>query len=115
MVANDVLAQAYTENFTSFGMRLPGKQTVMSGPGGSTDMGDVSYVVPSIHPMFGIPVTPGAGNHTPGFTACAATPEAHEATIRAAKALSMTALDAFCRPELLDAAKAEFRKVVQGK
>jgi amidohydrolase len=110
MIANDVLAEAYTENLSHFGLKLPGKQQVLSGPGGSTDMGDVSYVVPSIHPMFGIPVTPGAGNHTPGFTACAATEEAHANTLRAAKALAMTALDAYTRPDLLAAAKAEFKK-----
>ncbi len=42
--------------------------------GGSTDMGNVSYVVPSIHPMFAI----GSGevNHTREFTAVANTPEA---------------------------------------
>lgn len=110
MIANDVMAEAYTENFGSFGLKLPGKQAVLSGPGGSTDMGDVSYVVPSIHPMFSIPVTHGAGNHTPGFTACAATAEAHDNTFRAAKAMAMTALDLYSRPELLKAATAEFRK-----
>ena len=112
MIANDVLAKAYTDNLATFGLKLPSKQAVLSGPGGSTDMGDVSYVVPSIHPMFGIPVTHGAGNHTPGFTACAATPEAHENTLRAAKALAMTAIDLYSRPELLASAASEFRKAM---
>jgi amidohydrolase len=106
MIASDTLANAYTENLQAFGIRVPRKEQVLAGPGGSTDMGDVSYVLPSIHPMFAIPTD--AGNHTPGFTAAAATPEAHEAAMRAGKALAMTALDAYLRPEVLEAAKAEF-------
>ncbi len=106
MVANDVLAKLYTENIGQFGVKVPSKQSVLAGPGGSTDMGDVSYVLPSIHPMFAIPTE--AGNHTPGFTAAAATPDAHEAAMRAAKAMAMTALDAYLRPDVLEAATAEF-------
>ena len=79
--------------------------------GAVTDMGNVSYAVPSIHPVFGIPATDG--NHTPGFTAAAATPEAHAATIMASKALAATALELFFDPELLAAAKAEFEATVQ--
>jgi amidohydrolase len=112
MVANDVLAVKYTENLGTFGVRLPSKQAVLGGPGGSTDMGDVSYVLPSIHPMFGIPTE--AGNHTPGFTAAAATQEAHEAAMRAAKAMAMTALDAYFDAGVLEAAKAEFGGVKRG-
>lgn len=79
--------------------------------GAVTDMGNVSYVVPSIHPVFGIPATDG--NHTPGFTASAATPEAHAATIMASKALAETALQLFLDRAFLDSAKAEFRATVR--
>ncbi len=106
MIANDTLAEAYRANLGEFGIQVPEKHAVMAGPGGSTDMGDVSYVLPSIHPMFGIPTE--AGNHTAGFTAAAATPEAHANTLRAAKALAMTALDAYFSPGVLDAVKKEF-------
>jgi hypothetical protein len=78
-------------------------------------MGNVSYTVPSIHPTFAIPAPNGAANHTPGFTACAATDEAHAATLRAAKAMAMTALDLYAGPELLAAAKAEFREKAEGR
>lgn len=109
MIANDTMAEAYTENLGAFGVNLPTKQQVLTGPGGSTDMGDVSYVVPSIHPMFGIPCPAGEGNHTPGFTAAAATPEAHEAAMRAAKGLALTALDLYLKPGMLEAASREFK------
>ena len=109
MVANDVLAELYTENLGSLGIRVPGKQQVLAGPGGSTDMGDVSYTVPSIHPMFAIPTE--AGNHTAGFTAAAATQAAHDAAMRTAKSLAMTALDLVATPELLDSMKREFAEM----
>ena len=79
-----------------------------AGGGPSTDMGNVSHVVPSIHPMFAIPTE--AGNHTPGFTAAAATAEAHQAMRTAATALAMTALDLYLRPDLLEAARADFEE-----
>jgi amidohydrolase len=110
---NDVMAQSYFENFSALGGRLPTKEQSPQG-GASTDMGNVSYAVPSIHPMFGIP-THGAANHTAGFTACAATEEAHAATLRAAKAMAMSALDLYAGPDLLAAAKAEFQAKGQGR
>lgn len=52
-------------------------------------VGNVTHVCPGFHGMFGIPVTEGSGNHTPGFTACAATDEAHRLTIIAAKGMAL--------------------------
>lgn len=107
MVANDTLAEIYRDHLNGFDVRTPDKAAVLSGPGGSTDMGDVSYVVPSIHPMFAIPTT--SGNHTPGFTEAAATPEAHRCAMRAATCMALTALDAFATQAILDAVHTEFR------
>lgn len=56
---------------------------------GSTDQGNVSYVTPSFHGGFAIPCPPGAFNHTKGFTACAATDEAHDLAIAAAKGMAV--------------------------
>ncbi|TQV90629.1 amidohydrolase [Cordyceps javanica] len=58
---------------------------------GSTDQGNVSYVVPSFHGGFAIPCPPGAYNHTKGFTACAGTGEAHKLAIDAAKGMAVAA------------------------
>jgi len=107
VLVNDVMAERYAGHLAALGVVAPAKGE-LSGGGFSTDMGNVSYAVPSIHPMFGIPVTAGAGNHTPGFTACAATQEAHLAALRAAKALSQTALDLYENGDLLTAARDEF-------
>lgn len=109
VLTNDVLAEAYCENMEQFEQRLPGRAESNGLRGASTDMGNVSHVVPSIHPMFAIPTE--AANHTPGFTVAAATREAHVATMRAATGLAMTALDVLTRRAVLDAATREFEKV----
>jgi amidohydrolase len=107
LVNNDALCETYAENMATLELQLPAKAQSLAGPGASTDMGNVSYVVPSIHPMFGIPTE--AANHTPGFTAAAASPEAHRAMLRASTALALTALDCYLKPALLETAKEEFR------
>lgn len=56
---------------------------------GSTDQGNVSYVVPSFHGGFAIPCPPGAYNHTKGFTACAGTAEAHDLAMQAGKGMAI--------------------------
>jgi amidohydrolase len=58
----------------------------------STDMGNVSQVVPAIHPYIGIDSLP-AVNHQPEFAAAAATPAADRAVLDAATALALTVVD----------------------
>lgn len=104
MIHNGPIVEAYAANLVSMGA------APQEAPGGfstfSTDMGNVSYVVPSMHPVFGIPAE--AGNHTAAFTAAAATEAAHGAAITAAKAMAMTALDLIVAPELLQRARDDF-------
>jgi metal-dependent amidase/aminoacylase/carboxypeptidase family protein len=70
----------------------------------STDMANVSLVVPSIHPLLAIP-THGAVNHQPEFSAACVTPEADQAVLDGAIALAYTAIgvatDAALRERLL--------------
>ncbi|KAJ3551850.1 hypothetical protein NM688_g4473 [Phlebia brevispora] len=56
--------------------------------GASTDFGNVTYALPSLHPGFAIPTVEGGGNHTPEFAKSSATPEAHQATLSVSKALA---------------------------
>jgi metal-dependent amidase/aminoacylase/carboxypeptidase family protein len=86
---------------------------------GSTDMGNVSQILPAIHPYIGI-ASEGTPGHSTAFRDAAATPEAHENALFAAKALALVAIDALTDPTLVDRARAEFevrRKqgVVKGK
>ena len=74
---------------------------------GSTDMGNVSYTVPAIHPM--IKVAPDdVPIHTPAFADYARGPAGDAAVIDGAKALAMTALDCWLDDAVLAAVQAEF-------
>lgn len=59
---------------------------------GSTDMGDVSQVVPSIHPMLAV-APRGVSIHTPEFATFARGPEGDKAVIDGAVAMALTILD----------------------
>ena len=58
----------------------------------STDMGNVSLAIPSIHPMLGIDSLP-AVNHQPEFAAAAASPAADRAVLEGALAMAWTTID----------------------
>lgn len=55
----------------------------------STDMGNVSYVLPSLHAIFGIPSQEGASCHDPRFTAASGSDEAFETALRVGRGLGM--------------------------
>jgi amidohydrolase len=60
---------------------------------GSTDMGNISLALPSIHPTIAIDSLP-AVNHQPEFTAKCTTPAADQAVFDGAVAMAWTAIDA---------------------
>src|ERR1700688_3917734 len=77
-------------------------------PTGSTDMGDVSHVMPAMHPAFAIS-RHGEGNcHEDAFVAHADSKRGYDAMIRVAKAMARTAYDLLAEPELLASEKKEF-------
>lgn len=100
---NATLAQAYRANAEALGRRFVEARLDSTG---SSDMGNVSQEIPSIHPMFGIGAA--ALNHTAAFTEAAASEAAHAAMIQAAQALAMTGVDIALDPELLSRARREF-------
>ena len=98
MIDNPALLELYRANSEVLGRPLasaaPSPEVRVTG---STDMGNVSYLVPSIHPM--IKVAPaGVSIHTPAFADHARSPEADRAVIDGAKALAMTVADLWTRP-----------------
>ena len=101
--SNDILAQMYAENlrkkgFTDF--------SESSSETGSTDMGNVSHVVPSLHPMFKI----GTGEvyHTRDFTSVTNLDASHETTLLFAEAMAHTCIDILTDDNILQATKLEF-------
>ena len=78
---------------------------------GSTDMGNVSQLVPGIHPTVAIaPVT--VMLHSPQFVSAAASETGIRGLIDSAKALAMTVVDLLATPEMATRVKREFQ---QGK
>ena len=77
---------------------------------GSTDMGNVSYLVPSIHPMVQV-APPGTPIHTPEFAAWAGREEADRAVVDGAKAMAMTIVDLWCDAALRRRVADEFAGV----
>ena len=82
----------YRRNSEALGRPFPNLGEWETRPTGSTDMGNVSLAVPSIHPMIGINSLP-AVNHQPEFTAHCITPDADKALIDGALAMAWTCID----------------------
>ncbi len=105
MKTNMPMTDAYRANGEDVGMQFIELKELTAG---SSDMGNVSQVVPSIHPNFAIGAT--ALTHSPEFTALAATDSAHTGMIRAAKAMAMTGIDVALDGDLLARIKADFAR-----
>jgi len=77
-------------------------------------MGDVSKVVPAIHPYIGLN-EPGLDFHTVEFADKTVSKDGHQALSDGALALAQTGYDVLTNPELFEQIKAEFEKNVAKK
>lgn len=75
---------------------------------GSTDMGNVSHIVPAIHPGIAI-APPDVPVHTVEFRELAASDMGHLGLLDSAKAMAMTGVDVLLDAELRRRMAAEFR------
>ncbi|RIB23049.1 hypothetical protein C2G38_2139918 [Gigaspora rosea] len=93
---NSPMATRYeTYNSQKFGTKFPSREQQFSTSfAASTDQGNVTYVVPGIHPSYSIFETSSEiNNHTPKFAEQARTKFAHEKTIEATKSVALVGLD----------------------
>lgn len=111
MLDNAALLDRYRANAAALGRDVvePDETCCVVG---STDMGNVSYVVPSIHPMIqaapdGVPI------HTPEFAASARGPAGDQAVLDGAVALAWTVADLWLGEGVLDAVRAEFADTIE--
>jgi aminobenzoyl-glutamate utilization protein B len=84
-------------------------QTITGGGQGSTDVGDVSYVVPTVG-LEAATWIPGTPAHSWQAVACGGTDIGIKGMMVAAKAMTLTAFDLFTTPTLIANAKEEFKK-----
>ncbi len=106
MLDNEAMIALYVANAAGLGRTVlePGGGTSVVG---STDMGNVSYLVPSIHPMIaaapsGLPI------HTPDFATHARSPQGDQAVVDGAVAMAWTVADLWLGDGVLNAVQAEF-------
>lgn len=114
-VCNTALVETYRDNLLDLGLTYevpPADQGV-----GSSDIGDVSQLVPTIHPYMKI-CERGVAGHTPEFAAAAAGPRADELIATGSTVLAWTAadilLDARVRDRLREAFRTQMGREPQG-
>ena len=117
MVPSQPLAERWAEHMRAMGQQV--QTTLDDERMGSTDMGNVSQILPAIHPYIGV-VAEGTPSHSAAFRDAAGTPEAHEAALFAAKAMALVTIDVLAEPALVAQATAYFEErrrqgVVKGK
>jgi amidohydrolase len=104
MSTNQTLSQLFTKNLLATGVQevKKAKQTY-----GSIDMGNVSQVIPAIHPYIGLD-SPGLIAHTKEFADLTITDNSHQILSRGALALASTGYDLITNKEELEKMKQEF-------
>lgn len=83
---NHTINPRYVANMALRGERIREETPELTSS--STDMGNVSYEMPSLHAFFGIPCPPDVSSHHPSFTEASGTPEAFQAALRCGKGLA---------------------------
>lgn len=101
---NAVLAERFGANLAAYG--------VLAGPQpdnlGSSDMGNVSHILPTIHPSIAI-CPAGVPGHSIEFRDAAGSADADEVTLLVATVIAQTACELLTDPDLVAAAWREFR------
>ncbi len=92
MVNDPLMVDLFQENAAALGRPMLRAADRSNAASGSTDMGNVSHVVPSIHPMIGMD-TKGVVNHQPEFAAHTITPDGEKAMRDGALAMAWTVID----------------------
>jgi len=104
---NLTLAQLFKQNLESLGRMV--KLSEPDESFGSTDMGNVSQLVPSIHAMVAIAPREVVA-HSPQFASAAASEAGFRGLVDASKALAMTVVDLVANPEVVTQIQDEFRR-----
>ena len=106
VVTNLAMARRFGDHLRALGRR-PEEVDPDVGTG-STDMGDVSHAVPSMHPWIAICDKDETTCHQRAFAECAKSERGHAAMIAAAKAMARTTADLLTDKPLLEKVRSEF-------
>ena len=106
LVDNIPLLESYVRNAEQFGRKMTTEFLPGTG-GGSTDMGNISYLVPSIHPMLQVAPS-GVSLHSAAFAEHTKGEAASQAIVDGAKIMAMTAIDMWLSKPLQQRVKSAF-------
>jgi amidohydrolase len=106
-VCNTALVETFRDNLVDLGLTYE-TPTATTGVG-SSDIGNVSQLVPTIHPYMQI-CDKGISGHTNEFATAAGSERADELTATGATVLAWTAADVLLRPEVRERLKDTFRE-----
>lgn len=107
---NVVLVKHWARHLESRGRTVPLTPTRPTQGGPSTDMGNVSWVIPAIHPALGLGGAADVLPHNAAFAASTIEPPAFDALVDAAVSLAGLTADYLADPELRAAALEEFER-----
>lgn len=106
---NKVIAEKLKENIAQFGEEMDYPKPNIKY--GSSDIGNVSLIVPAIHSYLKI-AEPGTTSHSIEFTKASITDRAHMQMIKGSKALALTGFDIFSDEKLRKNINDEFQRTV---
>jgi amidohydrolase len=101
------LADQFRDHAQGLGREFVPFEEALKFGAGSTDMGNVSYRVPSIHPMLAV-APPNVVIHNPEFAKWASSEKGDAAVLDGAKALALTAADFLLSPALQSQSKQAY-------
>ncbi|KAF9883634.1 hypothetical protein FE257_003106 [Aspergillus nanangensis] len=105
---NHALAGKYVEHMAEMGIPFaPVHEQKAKTPCASTDMGNVTYETPSIHPIFALN-SPGGSIHTKDFEQAAATKDSHDRAIKCGRAMARTGLEMLLDEDFARQVQREF-------
>lgn len=104
IVVNKTLARAFADNWRALGIEI--QEPRQNERMGSTDHGNVSHKIPSIHPYIQI-APPGTAGHTVAFREAAVSENGTLGMLNGAKGMAMTAIDLLCDEKLMQAVREE--------
>ncbi|OJJ74419.1 hypothetical protein ASPBRDRAFT_72825 [Aspergillus brasiliensis CBS 101740] len=108
---NDTLCDRYKAHMSKYDRNVIARlDKVMTG---SSDIGNVSYLVPTLHTMFGITDEPGSFPHHPKFAAAAGTDYAHQEAVIVGKSLALIGWEMVTSDELFEIAQQQWKECIQ--
>ncbi|OBT54901.1 hypothetical protein VE04_04534 [Pseudogymnoascus sp. 24MN13] len=110
VVLNETICGLYTDHTARYGQQVTKISPIIVT--GSTDQGNVSQAMPSLHTMFCIPSEDGVGPHNAGFAKAAGTDVAHDKAIIVGKTMALVGFDILTKDDVYKNVKADWEKAM---